>query len=124
MHKAIPDLDAPVRNQIAAAVMFGDTRNKQDKGQIPSYPPADTKIFCNDGDDVCKNKIDASLLGAHLKYHSSVPAALDFIISKVNAKIKTKAPAPKKAPPKKATPKKTAPKKSSTADDSDSDSSE
>jgi Cutinase len=128
MHEAIPKLDQSVKDQIAAAVMFGDTRNKQDKGQIPTFPPEKTKIFCNQGDDVCDNKIRASLLGAHLKYHPSVPEALNFLRVNINTALEKKlksSGSTTKSTPKKTTGKTTGKKAAtSESDDSDSDASD
>ncbi|KAF2665204.1 alpha/beta-hydrolase [Microthyrium microscopicum] len=46
MHGAIPQLSADLKKTLVAGVLFGDTRNTQDKGQIPDYPKDQVLILC------------------------------------------------------------------------------
>lgn len=66
-----------------AAVTFGDTQNQQDKGQIPNFDPAKTKIICNVGDAVCIGTL--TILPAHLTYGARADEGVDFIAGKAGA---------------------------------------
>ncbi|TKX23536.1 cutinase-like protein 6 [Elsinoe australis] len=80
-HQAVEELDAATRNRIVGAVTFGDTRNTQDRGRIPNYPPAQTKIFCNAGDLVCRGTL---IVGpAHLTYGTDANAAVSFLAEQI-----------------------------------------
>ncbi|KAH7014206.1 Cutinase, A lipolytic enzyme with A preformed Oxyanion hole [Microdochium trichocladiopsis] len=72
-----------VRNKIVGVVLFGYTKNKQNRGAIPRYPAEGTRIFCAPGDLVCEGTLIVT--EAH---HGYAPYAqgegADFLISKVN----------------------------------------
>jgi cutinase len=85
MHAAIPKLSQEVRNQIAGVVLFGDTRYSQESKKIRGLTEDKFKIFCNDGDQVCKGTL--SITNAHFEYAPKVPAAVEFLTSAV-AKVK------------------------------------
>lgn len=82
MAAAIEDLDDSTREQVKGAVMFGYTKNQQNKGTIPSFPKEKTMIVCAQGDLVC----EGSLIVAppHLTYGDDArgPAA-KFLAGKV-----------------------------------------
>ncbi|KAF4550801.1 Cutinase-like protein 9 [Elsinoe fawcettii] len=80
-HQAIETLSAAVRNRIVAAVTFGDTQNLQDRGRIPNYPPANTRIFCAAGDPVCAGTLIIN--AAHLSYGIDAGPAVSFLTSKI-----------------------------------------
>lgn len=83
MHRAVEDLPQNVKNQIAAAVTFGDTQNQQDNEQIPNFDPAKTLIICNNGDAVCRGTL--TILPAHLAYGRRADEGVDFVVGKVGA---------------------------------------
>jgi cutinase len=83
MHSAIPNLSAAVVSQIAGVVLFGDTRRTQTGGRISGLPASKLKIFCNTGDLVCDGTL--VITEAHLKYASSVPAAMTFLTNGISA---------------------------------------
>ena len=83
MTAAISTLDETVRDQVAGAVLFGDTRNAQTKGSIPNYPAEDTLIICAKGDGVCGGALIVT--AAHLSYTPDAPAAAQFLASRVTA---------------------------------------
>ncbi|KAG6009453.1 hypothetical protein E4U21_002368 [Claviceps maximensis] len=81
---AISAASSVIREQIAAAVLFGYTKNQQNNGQIPNYPPDRVKVFCNAGDMVCTGSL--FITEAHLNYApAAANAAPQFLESKVAA---------------------------------------
>lgn len=61
-------------------VLFGYTKNLQNRGAIPGYPAERTRVFCNTGDLVCQGSLIVT--DAHYGYGPAAqgPAA-DFLIS-------------------------------------------
>ncbi|KAL1653075.1 Cutinase [Didymella pomorum] len=53
MSNAISGLGAAVKDQIKGVVLFGYTKNLQNRGQIPDFPAAKTEVFCRSTDYVC-----------------------------------------------------------------------
>jgi cutinase len=82
-HRAIEDLPAAVQDQIAGVVLFGDTQNLQDRGQIPNFPADKVTIFCNRGDLVCSGQLIVT--AAHLAYIGDTGPAADFLVEQINA---------------------------------------
>ncbi|CAG9991691.1 unnamed protein product [Clonostachys byssicola] len=81
---AITDLDATVREQVKGAALFGYTQNKQNKGQIPSFPADRTKVFCASGDLVCEGSLVVA--APHFTYGSSASGeGADFLAGKVSS---------------------------------------
>ena len=64
--------------QIGAAVTFGDPKQRQAFGTIPS---ARTKIFCRSGDNICEGGV--IITPAHSQYQQDAPAAADWIAARV-----------------------------------------
>ncbi|KAJ4353113.1 hypothetical protein N0V95_003647 [Ascochyta clinopodiicola] len=90
-HRAIEELDAGVRDQIAGVVLYGDTQKQQDKNQIPNFPADKVKIICQPGDAVCQGAL--VVLPAHLTYGSRADEGVDFLVQQVKgaqAKIKAR----------------------------------
>ncbi|KAK8869395.1 cutinase 1 [Apiospora arundinis] len=81
MDNAIQALDALTKDQVKGVVMYGFTRNAQDKGQVPGYPKDQTKVFCAAGDLVCVNTLD--ITPAHLTYGINAPEAARFLAGTV-----------------------------------------
>ncbi|KAF2642504.1 carbohydrate esterase family 5 protein [Massarina eburnea CBS 473.64] len=81
---AVPGLTATQRNQIKGIVFFGYTRNKQNNGGIDSYPAANLKVYCADGDLVCNGTL--IITDAHFSYDDEAAGpGPEFLISKIGA---------------------------------------
>jgi len=82
-HRAIEDLPAAVKAKIAGVVTYGDTKNLQDRGQIPNFAKDKLLIICNALDAVCFGTL--TILPAHLDYVRRVPEAVAFLTAKIRA---------------------------------------
>jgi len=78
---AINEVSAEVRDAIKATVLFGYTKNLQNRQRIPNYPQDRTLIICNIGDLVCTGTL--IIMPAHLTYLLDVGKAVDFIAARV-----------------------------------------
>ncbi|CAK1354853.1 putative cutinase 1 [Cercospora beticola] len=81
---ALSDLttQAPaVVDQVAGAVLFGYTHNKQNGGRIPNYPTEKTKVFCAPGDVLCDGLL--LVLPPHYTYGSDAGSAAEFLAQRV-----------------------------------------
>jgi cutinase len=81
---AISDLNTTVRDQVVGTVLFGYTKNLQNRGAIPNYPSDKLKVFCAVGDLVCTGTL--TITAAHLSYGGEARTeAPQFLISKIGA---------------------------------------
>lgn len=76
-------LSSSVKNQVAGIVLFGDTRNLQERGRIAGFPTEKTLIICNFGDLVCAGTL--VITPAHVGYPARVPEAVNFMAARVSA---------------------------------------
>lgn len=82
MAGSLGELDDEVKEQVKGVVLFGYTKNQQNREQIPDYPVDRTKIFCNTGDAVCRGSL--SVLPAHFQYGQDARGdAPEFLISQI-----------------------------------------
>ncbi|KAK0639790.1 cutinase-domain-containing protein [Cercophora newfieldiana] len=81
---AIRDSSAAVREQIKGVTLFGWTKQKQWNNQIPNFPAARLKTFCESGDQICNGSL--VVLPAHLEYgDEGAEEGPEFLIARVNA---------------------------------------
>lgn len=78
---AIQEVSSEVKEAIKATVLFGYTKNMQNRERIPNYPQDRTLIICNVGDLVCSGTL--VITATHLTYGLDVPKAVRFIADKV-----------------------------------------
>ncbi|KAJ5935603.1 hypothetical protein N7466_005150 [Penicillium verhagenii] len=79
MDGAIQKLSDEVVAKVKGVVLFGFTRNLQDKGRIPGYPTNQTKVYCAIGDEVCDGTL--IITAAHLTYGDDASSAATFLAS-------------------------------------------
>jgi len=77
MHGSISTLSSSLQGMIDGVILFGDTRNKQDNGQIPKFPKSKTKIFCALLDVLCSG-LDL-ISPTHFSYIFAVSDAVSFL---------------------------------------------
>lgn len=81
---ALEDLAASpdVQGQVKGAVLFGYTKNFQNRARIPDYPTENTEIYCAAGDLVCTGTL--TITPAHFSYSDEARnEAPKFLISRV-----------------------------------------
>lgn len=70
-----------MQNKITGVTLYGYTANVPNKGQIPNFPAAKTKVFCSDAlgaDGVC-GATEIAVNAAHLDYSSQFDAGVTFL---------------------------------------------
>jgi cutinase len=87
MHNAVSALPANIKSRVVGGVLFGDTRNKQDRGQVPNYPKDQVTIYCDKGDGVCGGALNVN--AGHFVYtrDGTAPKAVAFLKGKIDAKL-------------------------------------
>lgn len=84
MHNVIGGkLSESIKSKIAGVVLYGDTRNKQDRGKIPNFPKEKVKVFCNSSDGVCGGQLLVNT--GHLLYADKIGPGASFLADRVNA---------------------------------------
>lgn len=79
---ALQNVTDTVKDQVAAAVCFGDTQDFQDGGVIPNFDTNKTALYCNTGDVICEAGI-LLVTAAHENYTNHVSEASVFILSRL-----------------------------------------
>jgi len=85
MHGAVKRLPQELKDKIAGGVLFGDTRNVEDNGQVPNFPREKVKIYCEQDDGVCGNSL--SVTGGHFAYVTNGDGkdAVNFLVQRISA---------------------------------------
>lgn len=53
----VSQLEPEIKDKTKGVVLFGYTKNAQTNGQIPNYPPEQTKVYCSQSDGVCSGSL-------------------------------------------------------------------
>jgi cutinase len=69
MHNVVSKLDAGTKAKVAAVALFGDTRNKQDRGHIPNFPQDRSRVWCKKNDGVCGGALNVN--AGHMSYNQA-----------------------------------------------------
>jgi cutinase len=69
MHNVVSKLDAATKAKVAGVALFGDTRNKQDKGHIPNFPTERSRVWCKRNDGVCGGGLNVN--AGHMSYNQA-----------------------------------------------------
>ncbi|KAF1807898.1 cutinase-domain-containing protein [Eremomyces bilateralis CBS 781.70] len=77
MHRTIEKMPQAQKDRIAAVVLYGDTQNQEDNGQIPNFPREKVKIFCNASDGVCGRSLTVN--AGHLSYSGDIQPGAQFL---------------------------------------------
>jgi cutinase len=84
MMNAISKLPEDLKAKVLGVVLFGYTKNGQQKGGIPNYPKDKVKVFCSASDGVCDGKLNVT--AGHFSYmgDGSGPKAVEFLMNAIN----------------------------------------
>lgn len=81
---ALPKLDAALRERVVGTVLFGYTKNLQNRGGIENYPASSLKVYCATGDMVCTGTLIITAM--HFSYlDEAAGSAPKFLESKIGS---------------------------------------
>jgi cutinase len=85
MHNTVGALPETLKSKIVGGVLFGDTKNTQDKSQVPKYPKENVQVYCTKEDGVCWGTLNVT--NGHFAYTTNGDGekALAFLKQKINA---------------------------------------
>jgi len=84
MMNAVSKLPENVKQKIAGVVLFGYTKNAQQKSGIPNFPKEKVKVLCSSSDGVCGGAL--LVTAGHFSYmgDGSGPQAVNFLVQRIN----------------------------------------
>jgi len=87
MHATVGKLPEAIKSKVVGGVLFGDTRNVQDRGQVPGYPADKVKVFCPKEDGVCLGGLYPTVTNGHFVYpfNRNGDEAVDFLKGKIGS---------------------------------------
>lgn len=90
MHATVGKLPKEVQEKIAVGVLFGDTRNKQDRSQVPGFPKDKVQVYCDKNDGVCGGLLNVN--AGHFVYtvDGTGQKAIKFLKEKIDAALAAK----------------------------------
>jgi cutinase len=90
MHNAVSQLPEEIKHAAVGGVLFGDTKNKQENGEIKNYPKDHLSVLCTPEDGVCWG--DLNVTAGHMAYltNGDGPKAVQFLQSKIDSALKAK----------------------------------
>ncbi|KAF2669718.1 cutinase-domain-containing protein [Microthyrium microscopicum] len=85
MHGTVGALPANIKAKIVGGALFGDTRNTQDKSQVPNFPKEKVHVYCDKSDGVCWGTLNVT--NGHFVYATdgSAEQGLAFLKGKIDA---------------------------------------
>ena len=94
MMNTVSGLPADIKRKVVGGVLFGYTKNAQQKGMIPNYPKDQVKVFCDEtspgrfGDGVCGGTLNVN--AGHMVYmrNGDGGRAVTFLKSKIDPVLK------------------------------------
>src|ERR1700753_3152553 len=94
MMNTVSGLPADIKRKVVGGVLFGYTKNAQQKGMIPNYPKDQVKVFCDEtspgrfGDGVCGGTLNVN--AGHMVYmrNGDGAKAVTFLKSKIDPHLK------------------------------------
>ncbi|KAI6842963.1 hypothetical protein KC367_g3914 [Hortaea werneckii] len=81
MVASIRRLSSTIQNQIAGVVLYGNTRNAQENGNIPNFPNEKVETICALTDGVCYGTL--TVTAGHLSYGDDVDDAVEFLSDRI-----------------------------------------
>jgi len=81
----VSKLPENIKSKVAGVVLFGYTKNAQQRSGIPGYPKERVKVFCSASDGVCGGTL--AVTAGHFSYmgDGSGPKAIAFLVGQIKA---------------------------------------
>lgn len=83
MVASVRRLPEATKAKMAGVVLYGNTRNRQEHGKIPNFPPEKALTICHASDGVCGGAL--LVTPGHLTYQPQVPKAVSWLAERINA---------------------------------------
>lgn len=92
MHNVVAGLSENVKKQLAAVILFGDTKNIQSNATLTGYPKEKSISLCTKDDGVCWGELKVT--AGHLAYltNGDEQKAINFAALKIDEALKARTP--------------------------------